>query len=68
MSVIALGGDEFGLLLEGCDENQALRIATEIIAAVGDFQTQEGILQSVRAGLRMDAADVQAREIEQGVE
>ena len=33
-----LGGDEFGILLENCPLDKALRIANEILAAVDEFQ------------------------------
>jgi len=33
-----LGGDEFGLILEGCPVDQALRVAKQVIEAVGDFR------------------------------
>lgn len=32
-----LGGDEFGVLLEHCPQEQALRIAGELLEAVGEF-------------------------------
>ena len=32
-----LGGDEFGLLLDGCDEMRGQLIATDIMAAVNDY-------------------------------
>lgn len=37
-TIARLGGDEFALLLENCDAPHALRLAEDLVRAVGDFR------------------------------
>ncbi|WP_175443096.1 putative bifunctional diguanylate cyclase/phosphodiesterase [Halofilum ochraceum] len=37
-TIARLGGDEFALLLENCDAPHALRIAEDLVRAIGDFR------------------------------